>query len=384
MNGYNKNNTFYYLKNKNMERKQLSHEEAVREVYRLTPQIREYDEFMYLGVKWLPYTMFFHHKNYQSEVISTDSLGFRNSTFRGEKVSVANMPKDHSVNLLVGGSTTLGTGATSDANTISSRLAKYTEEPWLNFSGRGYNATQEIILFLMHQHRFQRINNVVVFSGINTLTLEGLPDSLTSDHGRYYYSFEYNHYMDKYNDDLKQRSRTYASELDNRNKGLLSRLKSYIGNLVNQENIADKIITDNNTNTQERVQRAAFAVSNALYQWQQLIAPFNARLTFILQPMSYWTRDYLTPDEEDIFYAIDSCPNNFWRLFKNILDKEIHGLFTDAIRTSCVSRGIQFEDMNLLLRDSQKISNYLFVDRVHFNDEGYDEVANIIHNKVLV
>jgi lysophospholipase L1-like esterase len=367
-----------------MERKQLSHEEAVREVYRLTPQIREYDEFMYLGVKWLPYTMFFHHKNYQSEVISTDSLGFRNSTFRGEKVSVANMPKDHSVNLLVGGSTTLGTGATSDANTISSRLAKYTEEPWLNFSGRGYNATQEIILFLMHQHRFQRINNVVVFSGINTLTLEGLPDSLTSDHGRYYYSFEYNHYMDKYNDDLKQRSRTYASELDNRNKGLLSRLKSYIGNLVNQENIADKIITDNNTNTQERVQRAAFAVSNALYQWQQLIAPFNARLTFILQPMSYWTRDYLTPDEEDIFYAIDSCPNNFWRLFKNILDKEIHGLFTDAIRTSCVSCGIQFEDMNLLLRDSQKISNYLFVDRVHFNDEGYDEVANIIHKKVLV
>ncbi|KYC35006.1 G-D-S-L family lipolytic protein [Scytonema hofmannii PCC 7110] len=366
-----------------MERKKLSHEEAVREVYRLTPQIREYDEFMYLGVRWLPYTMFFHHKNYQSEVISTDSFGFRNSTFGGAKISVANMPTDRPVNLLVGGSTTLGTGATSDANTISSRLAEYTQEPWLNFSGRGYNATQEIILFLMHQHRFQHINNVVVFSGINTLTLEGLPDNLTSDHGRYYYSFEYNHYMDKYNDDLKQRIKTYASDLDNRNKNPLRQLKSYISSLVNQENIADKIITDDSTNTQERVQRAAFAVSNALYQWQQVIAPFNARLIFILQPMSYWTRDYLTPNEEEIFHAIDSCPNNFWRLFKNILSKEIHEIFVDAIRTSCVSREIQFEDMNLLLRDSQKISDYLFVDRVHFNDEGYDEVANIIHKKVL-
>ena len=60
-----------------MNRKPLTHDEAVLEVYRLTPQIREYDEFMYLGVRWLPYTMFFHHKNYKSDVINTDEFGFR-------------------------------------------------------------------------------------------------------------------------------------------------------------------------------------------------------------------------------------------------------------------------------------------------------------------
>lgn len=366
-----------------MERKKISQEEAVKEVYRLTPQIMEYDKFMFGKVRWLPYTMFFQQKNYESEVISTDSLAFRNSLFRGEKVSVANMPEDRPVNLLVGNSATFGTGATSDAKTICSCLANYTQEPWLNFGGLAYNATQEVILFLMHQHRFQRINNVVVFSGINTIALEGLPDNLASDHGRYFFSYEYNYYMSKFNEDLKRHSKNFTSELDNKKEGLLSRLKNYISNLVNQENIAEQIINDDNTNIQEQVQRAAFAVSNAMYQWQQVLAPFNARLIFILQPMAYWTKDYLTPSEEDIFYAIDSGPNNFWQLFKNILGQEIHGLFADAIRAQCLSHKIQFEDMNLLLKDSPKISNDIFVDRVHFNDEGYDEVANIIYKKVL-
>ena len=48
-----------------MGKRQLTHDEAVREVYRLTPQIRDYDEFMYMGVRWLAYTMFFHHKKGQ-------------------------------------------------------------------------------------------------------------------------------------------------------------------------------------------------------------------------------------------------------------------------------------------------------------------------------
>ncbi|MFB9127834.1 hypothetical protein ACFFYR_33505 [Paraburkholderia dipogonis] len=42
-----------------------------------------------------------------------------------------------------------------------------------------------------------------------------------------------------------------------------------------------------------------------------------------------------------------------------------------------------FADMNTLLRDSPVIDNYLFVDRVHFNDKGYDEVAGLIADKVL-
>jgi len=363
-----------------MTRKPLSHEEAVREVYRLTPQIREYDEFMYLGVRWMPYTMFFHHKNYASDVINTDGLGFRYSSHGESRVGVSNLMQGDPVNLVVGGSTTLGTGATSDAWTVASRLAAHTGEPWINLGGRGYNAVQEVLLFMMHQHRFNRINNVVVFSGINTLTLEGLPDNLASDHGRYYYSFEYQYYMDKYNDDLKRRSRTYASELDSRNKGFISR---YIDKLKSGDNPADIIITDSETDTQQRVERAAWVVTNSLKQWQQLLTGSGARLTFVLQPMSYWTRDILHPAEADIFHAIDSCPNNFWRLFSNILSKEIHRPLSQTVESVCADKSICFADMNDLLKRSPLLNENLFVDRVHFNDRGYDEAARLIASHVL-
>ncbi|KLO57956.1 G-D-S-L family lipolytic protein [Delftia tsuruhatensis] len=359
-----------------MTLKSLTHDEAVQEVYRLTPQIREYDEFMYMGVRWLPYTMFFHHKNYRSKVINTDSLGFRLSEYKEDYIGLSSMPSNLPVNLLVGGSTTLGTGATSDAATVASRLAAYTGEPWINFGGRGYNAVQEVLLFLVHQHRFRRINNVVVLSGINTLTLEGLPDSLSSDHGRYYYSYEYQHYMELYNEDLKRRTRTYASELDNRGKGMITR---YLDKLrARTENPADVIISDEGTDTEARVARAADVVTNALRQWHLLLAGTGAKLSFVLQPMAYWTRSHLVAEEKEIFHAIDSCPNNFWRLFGNILGKEIHLPFARAIQSFCKEQGVRFDDMNELLRYSPHVDDYLFVDRVHFNDKGYDEVAKAI------
>jgi hypothetical protein len=363
-----------------MTKKPLTHNEAVQEVYRLTPQIREYDEFMYLGVRWLPYTMFFHHKNYKSAVINTDDFGFRFSEHRGNPIALANLPADRPVNLLVGGSTTLGTGATTDAGTAASRLSAHTGEPWLNFGARGYNAVQELLLYLMHQPRLPRLGQVIVFSGLNTLTLEGLPDELASDHGRYYYSYEYQYYMDKYNDDLKRRARTYGSELDNRKKGVFSR---YIDKLRGEMNPADIVLTDGQVDTGKRVERAASVVTNALRQWNLLLAGTGAKLSFVLQPMSHWVRDYLVGEEEEIFHAIDSCPNNFWRLFSKILGKEIHAPFADAIASFCDEQRIAFGDMNVLLKYAPSLEQYLFVDRVHFNDKGYDEAARLIAEQVL-
>ncbi|PNE59689.1 G-D-S-L family lipolytic protein [Paraburkholderia fungorum] len=361
----------------------LTHDEAVQEVYRLTPQIREYDEFMYLGVRWLPYTMFFHHGNYRSAVINTDSLGFRYSSSDRGFYSVADLPTDRPINLLVGGSTALGTGATTDGGTISSRLSAHTNETWLNFSGRGYNAVQEVLLFLMHQQRFTHINNVVVLSGINTLTLEGIPDRLATDHGRYYYSFEYTHYMEKYNEDLKRRQNTYASDLDGRQKGMIGKYADFIRSKLGKDNPADVLITDEDTDTEDRVKRAAGVITNSMFQWQQLLAPFGARLSFVLQPMSYWVKERFTQEELAIFHAIDSCPNNFWRLFGKILDPQIHKPFASEISLGCHQRGIPFWDMNDLLRDSHLCHKNIFVDRVHFNDVGYDEVARIVSDVVL-
>ncbi len=40
----------------------LDHKQAIQEVYRWTPQIRDYDNFMHVGARWVPYTMYFHEK----------------------------------------------------------------------------------------------------------------------------------------------------------------------------------------------------------------------------------------------------------------------------------------------------------------------------------
>ncbi|EGR3402337.1 SGNH/GDSL hydrolase family protein [Vibrio parahaemolyticus] len=361
--------------------KALTHEEAVEEVYRLTPQIKEYDNFMYLGVRWLPYTMYFHLTDYVSNVINTDAFGFRYSYYKGQRISVAELPENTTINILVGGSTVLATGATRDEYTTASALSKISDEAWINFGGRGFNATQELIMFLMHQHRFNDIGKVVIFSGMNTLTLEGLPDEHATEHGRYYYSYEYNHYMNIYNDDLKVRQNTYGNELDKRNSGVFGKLKSYF-NPTEDSNPADIVITDEASETSERLKRAAWYCANAAHQWKQLLAGFNADIYFFLQPLSSWTRDYLVEEEKQIFHAIDSCPNNFWRLFSKILDAQNHGPFVDHLSTMLQEHEIPFFDMNELLKTSKLLDSYLFVDRVHFNDVGYEEVGRLIYENL--
>ncbi|RSP45630.1 SGNH/GDSL hydrolase family protein, partial [Acinetobacter baumannii] len=83
----------------------LDHKQAIQEVYRWTPQIRDYDNFMHVGARWVPYTMYFHEKNFRSETVNTDSLGFRYSLLNGKRFSVGERPSNGRVNLLVGGST---------------------------------------------------------------------------------------------------------------------------------------------------------------------------------------------------------------------------------------------------------------------------------------
>lgn len=358
--------------------KVLTHEEAVKEVYRLTPQIKDYDEFMYLGARWLPYTMFFHHHNFKSRSINTDGLGFRVTSDGKNTFTLSEHDENTSANILIGGSNVLGTGATKDEYTFASCLSRLRKEKWLNFGGRGYNATQELILFIMHQHRFKKIENIVVFSGINTLALEGLPDHLANEHGRYYYSYEFQHYMDKYNNDLKRRNNTYGSELDNRKKNIIARSADYLKKKIDEENPADVVFTDEGTSLPERVTRTAETIVQHLAQLSHLAKRNDAHLTFVLQPMSYWCNKVMTREEKAVFHAIDSCPNNFWRLFGKILTNEAYLEFSHKLNELCGVKEIEFHDMNKLMQGTGFLEDYIFVDRVHFNDHGHTKVSEFL------
>lgn len=355
--------------------KELSHQEAIQEVYKWTPQIRDYDKFMHIGARWVPYTMYFHEKSFVSPTINTDKYGFRYSIFQQQKVSVASFPKTttSSVNLLIGGSTALGVGATEDRFTVASYLSELTGEVWLNLAGRGYNSTQELLLYLLNQKRIGSVNKIVVLSGMNTLALEGIPDEFSTEYGRYYYSYEFQHYMNKYNDDMKRKKDSFDSS------SIMTKVKSYLKNNEN-ENPADKIITDESVSLEHRIDRTADSITDALKQLALLTSNQKTEILFFLQPLSHWCRDSLTNEEEAVFNAIESCPNNFYRLFKSVLGKEVHKPFFKKIEEK--SGDIKCFDMNELLKTSSHYNSTIFVDRVHFNDIGNKEIAKLILNKL--
>lgn len=353
-----------------------THHNAVQEVYKYTPQIMDYDKFMHVGARWLPYTMYFHNKNFISKAVNTDELGFRYSHRGDKRYSVADLHQNEKINLLIGGSTALGVGSTCDEKTVASFLSEMTGEIWLNFAGRGYNSTQELIMFLMHQDKFNRIGRVIVLSGINTLALEGIPEYFSSDHGRYYYSYEFQHYMNKFNEDMKKKKDFFAP---NSTSGYI--FFERIRNLFHYKNPADEIITDDNIPLEARIERAAKSVSKSLRQLQLLLAEFDAPIDFILQPLAHWCRPYLTKDEESVFRAIDNCPNNFYRLFSGILGTDVHLPFFNSIVQN--SGNIPCHDMNTLLPSSEHFDDTIFVDRVHFNDLGNYALANSIINNII-
>lgn len=362
--------------------KPLTHQEAVNRCYELTPQLREYDEFMYLGVRWVPYTMFFHSTNYRSDVLNTDGMGFRLSWSPRGTVSLEDFPKDTPINILVGGSTAMGTGTTRDEHTVASTLSKLTGEVWLNFGARGYNAVQELVLFLMHQHNFNNINNIVILSGLNTLTLEGLPDDVSNENGRYYYSYEFNHYMNKYNKDLKLKANGYASAAD-KAPSIFKRIKQRLEDWADSENHAEKIFLDEHVNINERIERAAKVTSKAVAQFKLLSAQNSAKVSFVLQPLSTWTKDKFHPEEEEMFHAIDACANNFWRLFEKLCTPSLHKTYAELIANDCDRIGVKFSDMNELMKTSKVLEDNIYVDHLHFNDAGYIEVARLIKEHVL-
>ena len=114
-------------------------------IHKITPYINSYsDEFADSGnIHWLPYTMYFHPFNYRSEVVNTDSSGFRYSILGNQKYSVADHTKIDACRLIAGSSTVFGIGASSDHHTLASRMSENDQErvPWINFGGRSFNST---------------------------------------------------------------------------------------------------------------------------------------------------------------------------------------------------------------------------------------------------
>lgn len=331
----------------------------------LTPQMREYDRFFDpADLNYQPYLMYFHHPHFTSPTINTDRHGFRFSVGPdGQRASAAAIEGPGPVRVITGGSSALGIGATDDRHTLASLLwSRYApSHPWLNFSGRCYNSTQEVLLFTLYRHLLPEIDEVVLFSGLNDLTVGRLPEWQQGDHGAFFFCGEYFEAMD----DLKERNRKHSKVFGKRaERSTRSRVATF-----------DDVRHD----IGQVIDSAAELTLRHLDTWRRVAGP-GARISYVLQPMFLWTGKTWSPEEKLLFEEIDRISKlGTWdELYGDISTPEVAREFAEAIRVGCEKRDVRFHDLNPVVADAVTGDDWIYVDRAHYTDRGHDVVAGLL------
>lgn len=327
----------------------------------LTPQMLRYAEkFDDRGeIRWLPYLMYFHPAGYSSEVVNTDRLGFRVSHGDGGQASVGGRLPEGPVRLLAGSSTAFGIGATKDEATIASRLwSRYAPRtPWLNFAGRSHNSTQELLLFLLYRHLLSQVEEVVIFSGFNNLGLSRLPLSQQGDHGAFFNCSEYFECMDQ----LRASHRKLSD----------------FGRFGRQRSLAVDSVDSAVPGLTEQIANAAELTIRHLESWKLLTSAAGIKLSFVLQPLATWIRERPAHQEKLLFDELDAI-SNFQGVYGDISSIDAGRRYSDALGKGCETLGVPFYDLNSVLAETVSADEWLFVDRIHFTDHGYDLVSRLL------
>jgi hypothetical protein len=329
----------------------------------LTPQFQEYARFDDRGeTRYLPYLMYFHRADYKSPTINTDQAGFRISHGPGgERASAGGHVPAGPVRVLSGSSTVLGIGATSDATTLASRLwSRHAPAgPWLNFGGRCYNSTQELLLFLLYRHRLPEIDEIVVFSGLNDLIVGRLPEWLQGDQGAFWYCGEYFEQMEE----LRQRNRKAST--------VFGRREAKRPTIATHDEVRRDIPTV--------IESAAELTLRRLDVWRLLAGP-QTRVSYVLQPMALWMREVHAPQEKLLFDEIDriSTLGTWQNLYGDISTVQVARAFSELLRAGCEKRDVRYFDLNPIVADAITEQDWIFVDRAHYTDYGTDLVAGVM------
>ncbi|WP_367863060.1 hypothetical protein [Pseudomonas guariconensis] len=331
------------------------------------PLQQDYQRFLLQGSRRAPHTLYMHERGYRSGTINTDSHGMRYSHCADRRCSVTEHSGVKRVNLLVGGSTTLGIGASSDKHTIASYLSALTGEVWLSLAGCGLNATQELLMFLTHQHRFTEVGHVVVLSGLNTLAHEALGEVLAGDH-------EQGHAL-AYQDLLNSFNEGVHTAHPPPGESLWRRLGQALAPRRQSPAPAWKLSPPD-----KRLARAADTIGRSLQQWDRLLGGGYATLTFILQPLLPWCREAIPQGEQLMLQHLQRQPTNFDRLLADVFDSQLHTDFFRRIKQQAAQ--VPCYDMNCMLSSCAMFDQPLFVDRLHFNDLGNSALAKVITAKL--
>lgn len=323
---------------------------------RLTPQMMAYQEkFADSGdVRWLPYLMYFHPPGHRSDVVNTDHSGFRYSEKNGQRLSLRSCESSEAVRLLAGSSTVFGIGASADRWTLASRLNDNDTrpEPWLNFGGRSFNSTQELLLLVLNKHLLPPVEEIVLFSGFNNLGLARLPASQRLEHGAFFNCGDF------FNA-LKPAKATGLKGIGTKLFGSPQAVEAPLPTISQQIEYATELTVRH------------------LHIWHLIAQELGAKLTYVLQPLSGWVRPEGCREEEELFSELDRL-GRFTEVYGDILRRDVCLQYGQALRTGIEALGVRFINLSPVLSEALKPDQWLFVDPIHFTDDGHDFVSRLL------
>lgn len=360
----------------------------IKRRYEIIPHMCEYDK---IGDIWLPYIMFYNQEDYSSPVVNTDSRGFRFSIKNSLVVKDFQNENDLPVGIVIGGSTAFGVGATNDSKTISSLLNAESDLLWFNFGGRAFNSTQEILLFLLNHHHVKNIKKVVIFSGINNLAIYYSSNKFNRGYGSFFFHSQFNKQMNYGTIDNKKKiilamaNFIFHKRVDDIiNYKYLSKrdfIRKLFWEIGHGHSVKEVVVDDleNSTNDKKDILNI---FERDLSNWQLLSNALGFKIYYVLQPFANWMARTKSKEEEDLFSILDEY-RPAWKVLKNKIGPDLYLWFRESLGEICEKFRINFIDMNSLLLNQDLDEKWLFVDRIHLTDLGYETAVNSVKGDIL-
>ncbi len=287
-----------------------------------------YDKMAY---QLLPNIGFTNATNFCSEICNTDSLGLR---FNDKQKNYTSIFEENFINkkpeiIITGGSTAMGMASSSDKKTLSSLLSQSSNFHFYNLAVRAYNGFQELIITQSLISRFKNLKKIFIVSGINDL----------------YFFFDPNFQK------IFPGPQVYGSKFYKINKEHLNffqRVRFYFENT--------KKIEINHKITLKEV------LNRNLKLWSLFAKSQSVEVFYFLQPFYTWNLNNLNIlAKEKMNYGSSEIMNK--------IDNS-YNYFKDMLSDACRNNDIKFKDLNEL-----SFKKNVFVDRVHLNDDGFEEIA---------
>ena len=346
----------------------------------------EYLSYKNMPHEFRPYVMFVNFPNYKSEHVNTDNLGFRKSFSReGKSIDTMNVKNEKICNVLIGGSTAFGMGASSDKKTISSFLSQ-SSTFCHNFGVRAATSQQEFLIFQNFRRLLPKIKNVFILTGVNDLALAAEEKSLFYPEfgGLYAEDMRFHQFWAQY---LSFDARKWqigknkfflAIDYLCNNFSLFRYIFSFLSSLIPSSSTFKRNKKFSNISFEEKIQNLKKLISNDISSWKAFSDKYQFKTIYILQPGIKWVDKKLT--KKEIFIYENQRVHLGETYYDKFMNKEIYLNHKNFLEQQCLKNNIDFIDSNKIFKSFPENED-LFSDLCHLTDQGNKYLADYLSKK---